>query len=93
MNFHYLWYPTPQTRDQWIEASQLHQEWITRLMTESFRRLPGMNTFAIHLFIDAWPAGWMKTIMDVNRIPKKAWFTFRDVLSPVALSCHLYKID
>ena len=86
MNFHYLWYPTPQTRDQWIEASQRHQEWITRLMTESFRRLPGMNTFAIHLFIDAWPAGWMKTIMDVNRIPKKAWFTFRDVLSPVAVS-------
>ena len=86
MNFHYLWYPSPQTREQWIEASQRHQEWITRLMTESFRRLPGMNTFAIHLFIDAWPAGWMKTIMDVNRIPKKAWFTFRDVLSPVALS-------
>lgn len=86
MNFHYLWYPTPQTRDQWIESSQRHQEWITRLMTESFRRLPGMNTFAIHLFIDAWPAGWMKTIMDVNRIPKKAWFTFRDVLSPVAVS-------
>ena len=86
MNFHYLWYPTPQTRDGWIEASQRHQEWITRLMTESFRRLPGMNTFAIHLFIDAWPAGWMKTIMDVNRIPKKAWFTFRDVLSPVAVS-------
>jgi hypothetical protein len=24
--------------------------------------------------------------MDVNRIPKKAWFTFRDVLSPVAVS-------
>ena len=86
MNFHYLWYPSPQTREQWIEASQRHQEWITRLMTESFRRLLGMNTFAIHLFIDAWPAGWMKTIMDVNRIPKKAWFTFRDVLSPVALS-------
>jgi hypothetical protein len=28
----------------------------------------------------------MKTIMDVKRIPKKAWFTFRDVLSPIALS-------
>lgn len=86
MNFHYLWYPTPRTLDEWIEASQRHQDWITRLMTEAFRRLPGMNTFAIHLFIDAWPAGWMKTIMDVKRIPKKAWFTFRDVLSPVALS-------
>jgi len=86
MNFHYLWYPTPQSLEDWIESSQRHQDWITRLMTESFRRLPGMNTFAIHLFIDAWPAGWMKTIMDVNRIPKKAWFTFRDILTPLALS-------
>ena len=86
MNFHYLWYPTPHSVDDWIEASQRHQEWITRLMTESFRRLPGMNTFAIHLFIDAWPAGWMKTIMDVKRIPKRAWFAYRDVLTPLALS-------
>ena len=86
MNFHHLWYPTPENREQWIEASQRHQEWITRLMTEAFRRLPGMNTFAIHLFIDAWPAGWMKTIMDVDRIPKRAWFAYRDALSPVALS-------
>ncbi|MEX1115446.1 MAG: glycoside hydrolase family 2 TIM barrel-domain containing protein [Akkermansiaceae bacterium] len=86
MNFHYLWYPTPHHLEEWIESSQRHQEWITRLMAEAFRRLPGMNTFAIHLFIDAWPAGWMKTIMDVNRIPKRAWFTYRDVLSPVALS-------
>jgi hypothetical protein len=86
MNFHYLWYPTPKSLDEWIDASQHHQDWITRLMTEAFRRLLGMNTFAIHLFIDAWPAGWMKTIMDVNRIPKKSWFTFRDVLAPVALS-------
>lgn len=86
MNFHFLWYPTPNNLNQWIEASQRHQDWITRLMTEAFRRLPGMNTFAIHLFIDAWPAGWMKTIMDVNRIPKKAWFTYRDALAPLALS-------
>jgi Glycosyl hydrolases family 2/Glycosyl hydrolases family 2, sugar binding domain/Glycosyl hydrolases family 2, TIM barrel domain len=83
--FHYLWYPTQRTRDEWIEASQRHQEWITRLMTEAFRRLPGMNTFAIHLFIDAWPAGWMKTIMDMNRVPKRAWFTYRDALAPVAV--------
>ena len=86
MYFHYLWYPTPRTQEDWIEASQRHQEWITRLMTEAFRRLPGMNTFAIHLFIDAWPSGWMKTIMDVNRIPKRAWFAYRDALAPLALS-------
>ena len=83
--FHYLWYPTPRTSDEWIEASQRHQEWVTRLMTEAFRRMPGMNTFAIHLFIDAWPAGWMKSIMDVDRVPKHAWFAYRDALAPVAV--------
>ncbi len=83
--FHGLWYPTPRTLPEWIEASQKHQDWITRLMTESFRRNPGMNTFAIHLFIDAWPSGWMKSIMDVKRIPKKAWFTYRHALSPLAV--------
>lgn len=86
MDFHRLWYPTPRTVDGWIEASQHHQEWITRLMTEALRRKAGMNTFAIHLFIDAWPAGWMKTIMDVNRVPKRAWFAYRDALSPLAVS-------
>jgi hypothetical protein len=85
-NFHRLWYPSPGTAGEWIEASQRHQEWITRLMTESFRRKAGMNTFAIHLFIDAWPAGWMKAIMDVNRVPKKAWFAYRDALAPLAVS-------
>lgn len=83
--FYGLWYSTPKTITDWIERSQEHQEWITRLMTEAFRRKSGMNTFAIHLFIDAWPSGWMKTIMDVKRIPKKAWFAYRDALSPLAV--------
>jgi len=28
----------------------------------------------------------MKTIMDVNRIPKKSWFSYRDALTPLAVS-------
>ncbi|CAI8361864.1 MAG: Beta-galactosidase [Opitutia bacterium UBA7350] len=85
-NFHGLWYDTPTDVESWITASQEHQEWVNRLMTETFRRMPGMNTFAVHLFIDAWPAGWMKTLMDVNRIPKKSWFSYRDALTPLAVS-------
>ena len=85
-NFHFLWYDTPKDAGGWIEASQRHQEWITRLMTEAYRRHSWMNTFAIHLFIDAWPCGWMKAIMDVDRVPKKAWFAYRDALSPTAVS-------
>ncbi|MBD0777819.1 glycoside hydrolase family 2 [Maribacter sp. ANRC-HE7] len=84
--FHYMWYPTPVTLKDWINVSQNHQVWGTRLVTEAFRRDPNMMSFAIHLFIDAWPAGWMKALMDVDRIPKKAWFTYRDALAPIMVN-------
>jgi len=84
--FHYLWYETQKTVQEWIDASQEHQAWIIQLMTEAFRRDARMNTFAIHLFVDAWPAGWMKTIMDCDRQPKKAFFAYRDALAPLMLS-------
>ncbi|MGQ7868142.1 glycoside hydrolase family 2 protein [Sunxiuqinia sp. sy24] len=84
--FHYMWYPTPGKLEDWIEASQDHQAWATQLVTEAFRRDTNMMTFAIHLFIDAWPAGWMKAIMDVDRNPKKAFFVYRDALAPVMVN-------
>lgn len=81
--FHYMWFNTQNSIDDWIENSQTHQEWSTRLYTEAFRRDKNMVSFAIHLFIDAWPAGWMKCIMDVDRQPKKAFFAYRDALEPL----------
>jgi hypothetical protein len=56
---------------------------MTRLMTEAFRRDNHMTSFAIHLFIDAFPAGWMKAIMDVERQPKPAYFCYREALTPL----------
>ncbi|MBP3360909.1 MAG: hypothetical protein J6N52_08660 [Clostridia bacterium] len=44
-----------------------------QIMTEAFRRDNRMISNAIHLFIDAWPSGWMKTIMDCRRNPKPAY--------------------
>ncbi len=84
--FHFLWFETQNTLPDWIEASQQHQAWVVRLMTEAFRRDARMNTFAWHLFIDAWPAGWMKTLVDVDRHPKHAFFAYRDALSPLLVS-------
>ena len=81
--FHYFFFDSQDTLQNWIDASQDHQARSTRLMTEAFRRDNGMNTFAIHLFIDAFPSGWMKTIMDCERHPKKAFFAYRDALAPV----------
>lgn len=84
--FHYMWFNTQYSVKDWIEASQEHQAWATRLITEAFRRDSNMVSFAIHLFIDAWPAGWMKTIMDVDRQPKKAFFVYRDALEPLMVN-------
>ena len=53
------------------------------MMTEAFRRDRRMTSFAIHLFIDAFPSGWMKAIMDVDRGPKPAYFAYRDALTPL----------
>jgi hypothetical protein len=83
--FHFLWYDAGATAREWIEASQAHQAWVIGLMTKAYRCMPGMNTFAVHLFIDAWPAGWMKSIMDVHCTPKQAWFAYRHALAPLAV--------
>ena len=81
--FHYMWFNTQHSLEDWVEASQTHQAWAIRLQTEAMRRDNHMVSFAVHLFIDAWPAGWMKTLMDVDRQPKKAFFVYRDALNPV----------
>jgi len=81
--FHYMWYNTQTSLKDWIEASQDYQAWAVKFVSETFRRDSRMVSFAIHLFIDAWPAGWMKTIMDVDRQPKKAYFAYRNALEPL----------
>jgi len=80
------WFASPKTMDDWVAVSREHQKWVVRLMTESFRRDPNMNSFAVHLLIDAWPAGWMKAIMDCDRQAKPAYFAYRDALTPLAVS-------
>lgn len=82
-----MWFEAPKDEgyaplEEWVDASQDFQAWIVRLQTEAFRRDNRMNTFAIHLYIDAWPTGWMKTIMDCERRPKKAFFTYLEALRP-----------
>ncbi len=83
---HGSFFDTPDTIEEWVTATQAHQYFATKVMTEAFRRDPRMVSFAIHLFIDAWPSGWMKTIMDCERNPKPAYFAYRKALSPILLS-------
>lgn len=77
-----LFYDRPTTLAGWVEASQRYQAEATRLHTEAYRRHDRLVSCAIHLFIDAWPAGWMKSIVDCERRPKPAWFACRDALAP-----------
>jgi hypothetical protein len=84
--FHYMWFDTQRTLEDWVRVSQHHQAWVTRLFAERFRRDNRMVSFAIHLFIDAFPSSWMKTIMDCERRPKPAYFAYRDALEPLTVS-------
>lgn len=86
MNQHGAFFDTPTSIDEWVEETQKHQAFAAKVMTECFRRNPNMISSAIHLFIDAWPSGWMKSIMDCERTPKQAYFTYRDALEPILIT-------
>tara|TARA_R100001369_G_scaffold76278_1_gene105410 strand:- start:8163 stop:10715 length:2553 start_codon:yes stop_codon:yes gene_type:complete len=77
---------TDSTMADWVSNSREFQKWATRLFTETLRRDPKMNSFAIHLLIDAWPAGWHKAIMDSDRKAKPAYFAYREALRPIAVN-------
>ncbi len=75
------WFAEQNTMEEWVRESQQHQARATRLMTDAFRRRADyINQTAIHLLIDAWPSGWMKTIVGFDRIPKPAYFAYADSL-------------
>jgi hypothetical protein len=78
------WYDEQETIEKWIEVSQRHQARSTTLLTDAFRRRSDwVMMSAIHLLIDAWPAGWMKAIVDTHRTPKRAFFAYQDANEPV----------
>ncbi len=85
-SFHYFFYETPHTLEEWCHRSLEYQAEATRWMMEAFRRNREMVSSAIHLFIDAFPSGWMKSIIDVERRPKPAFFAYRDALTPTMVS-------
>ena len=85
-NMHFFYYDTQDNLEDWVNESYKHQIFGTELQTGAFRRDKRMVSFAIHLFIDAWPSGWMKTIVDCERTPKPAFYTYRDLLTPLMVS-------
>ncbi|MCP4166322.1 MAG: glycoside hydrolase family 2 [Chloroflexi bacterium] len=86
-SMHGDWFEEQTLIKDWIEQSQQHQALATRLMNDAFRRRSDLIvSTAIHLLIDAWPAGWMKTLVDVDRVPKPAYFACQRSLAPIRVN-------
>ena len=78
------WFETQDTLPEWIAASQAYQASGIDVMTRAFRRQSyRIISSAVHLLIDAWPDCWQKALLDVDRRPKPAYFTFREGLTPL----------
>jgi len=77
-----LFFDRPSSLREWVHESQAWQARAVALQTEAYRRIDRLWSCAVHLFIDAWPAGWMKSLVDCERRPKPAWFACRDALAP-----------
>lgn len=84
---HGNFFPELNTAKEWIEKSR---EW-QRVATKQYvhflrRRVDYIESTAVHLLIDAWPCGWTKTLVDVDRIPKPAYYSFKEANVPVRVS-------
>jgi hypothetical protein len=84
---HIKFFDPEDTLAGWVRASQSHQARGLRLMTEAFRRRADvMVSTVVHLGIDAWPAGWLKSVVSVDRRPKPAFFAMADAYTPLAVN-------
>lgn len=88
------WYKEQHTMSDWVRESQKHQARATKLMTDAFRRRADViNQTAIHLLIDAWPSGWMKTLVDCERTPKPAYFSYQEALIPLKVNLYTARMS
>lgn len=76
------------TAREWIYASREWQRVAIKDYVHILRlRSDYIESTAVHLLIDAWPCGWTKTLIDVDRIPKPAFYAFKEanILTRVSL--------
>ena len=80
-------FPECNTAREWIAASRAWQRKAIKDYVHILRRrVDYIESTAVHLLIDAWPCGWTKTLVDVDRIPKPAYYAFKEASIPVRLS-------
>lgn len=77
-------FPEEDNIDGWIKASREYQKRAIREYVKSLRlRSDYLQSTAVHLLIDAWPMGWTKALIDVDRKPKPAFYTFKEETAPL----------
>ena len=80
-------FPEQENARDWIRESRKHQVMATKELTYALRRRADyIESSAIHLLIDCWPCGWTKTLVDVDRIPKPAYYTYKECLIPLRVN-------
>ena len=80
-------FPEQNTAREWIAASREWQKIAIKDYVHILRRrVDYIESTAVHLLIDAWPCGWTKTLVDVDRIPKPAYYAFKEANIPVRIS-------
>lgn len=80
-------FPEQDYIKDWIRESRKHQVFATKELTHILRRRADyIESTAIHLLIDAWPCGWTKTLIDVDRMPKPAFYAYKEALIPLRVS-------
>lgn len=79
----FAWFDRPKRLEEWVQVSQAFQREAVRFQSEAFRRDPRLIGSVIHLLIDAFPSGWMKTVVDCERRPKPAYFALRRAMAPL----------
>lgn len=80
-------FPEKDCARDWIAASRDYQAKTIKEYVHILRRRADMvESTAVHLLIDAWPCGWTKTLIDVDRIPKPAFYAFAEASIPLRCS-------
>jgi len=86
-SMHGDWFYEQDNIKDWILFSQNHQAKSVSMMTLALRRRSDyIVQTALHLLIDAYPSGWMKTVVGVDREPKPAYFEFKRALIPFKIN-------
>ena len=80
-------FPEQNTAREWIEVSRAWQKKAIKDYVHILRRrVDYIESTAVHLLIDAWPCGWTKTLVDVDRMPKPAYYAFKEASISVRIS-------